>query len=216
MPLKAAVAVLALTGQPPNMAAPFDPLPNFAPAAVRFNDTEGKGFEWNKNLPCGTNRATVTVKFQQAYASSKGTAPVAKVWLHSGEAGDPSEQWISAVLKAPTDSWKLNGMAWLEKVDASNKSETAGGYGPADLNKPVQLDFTWARDGAITVKFGDEFVKRAKSDKPITSIGLGGSWSKFEFINVKVGRSGDPDPACGIGAIASSASSPMQARPGQN
>jgi hypothetical protein len=217
MPLRTALLVLALAGQQPNIAAPFEAVPNFAPPKLGFNDAQGKGFEWEKKLPCGSNHATVTVRFEKAYPSIKGNlAPVAKVWLHSGESGDPSEQWISAVLKAPTDTWKLNAMAWLEKVDADHKSETAGGFGPADLNKPVNLDFTWTRDGAVTVKFGDEFVKHAKSDKPITGFGLGGSWSKFEFIGVKVGHSGDPDPACGTGAAASPASAQIQIRGSQN
>jgi hypothetical protein len=216
MPLTSAIVVMASAGHLLNTAAPYYAVPRFAPPIVSFDDHKGKGYEWNKRLPCGANRATVSVKFHKAYLNPKGSAPVAKVWLHSGSSSDASEQWISAVLKAPTDTWKLNGMAWLEKVDANNISETAGGYGPADLNKPMQIDFAWTRDGAVTVKFGDEFVKRAKSDKTITSMGLGGSWSKFEFISAQVGRAGDPDPACGIGAIANSASIQTRIRGNQN
>src|ERR1700733_14752112 len=87
----------------------FDPIQGFAPPSVNFDDPNGKGFTWKKILPCGANRATVTVRFKRAYQSDRNM-PVAKVWLHSGKTGDPSEQWIAAVLKAPTDTYKLNAM----------------------------------------------------------------------------------------------------------
>src|SRR3984885_15987899 len=96
----------------------FDPTQGFAPTLVNFDAPSGKGFTWEKSLPCGANRATVTVRFKRAYQS--GTImPVAKVWLHSGKSGDPSEQWIGGVLKAPTDTYKLDAMEWLEKVVGS-------------------------------------------------------------------------------------------------
>src|SRR4051812_8186953 len=83
---------------------PFDQAPSFAPQSIKLDDPFGKGFHWNKRLPCGANRATVTVKFNKSYPNETGEAPLAKVWLHSGEAGDSSEQWAAAVLKAPTDT----------------------------------------------------------------------------------------------------------------
>src|SRR5215469_8719625 len=98
-------------------ATPFDPVQDFAPQSLKFDDPQGKGFTWDKSLPCGANRATVLVKFDHAYPSSKGMhLPVAKIWLHTGTPGDSSEQWIAAVLKGPTDRYKLNAQAWLEKT----------------------------------------------------------------------------------------------------
>ena len=172
--------------------APFDPIPGFAPASVSFDDEQGKGFEWNKELPCGANRATVTVKFDKAYAGSQ--LPVAKVWLHSGALGDASEQWIAATIKAPTDPYKLNAEAWLS-IDTHSGSDGPG-FAPAELDRPLQIDFAWTPDGVVSVNFGGDYVKHVSTNKPITGIGLGGSWAKFEFLNFKVGRSGAPDPLC--------------------
>ncbi len=177
-----------------NEMAQFDPVQGFAPASVSFDDRLGKGFQWNKELPCGANRATVTVKFVRAYSNDMGQMSVAKVWLHSGNPGDISEQWIAATIKAPTDLHKLNAAVWLSKV---SQSESLGpGYAPADLNKTMQVDFAWTSNGVVGVDFGGEYVAHVTTDKPITGIGLGGSWAKFEFINFEVGRSGTPDPAC--------------------
>jgi hypothetical protein len=171
----------------------FDPTQGFAPTLVNFDDPSGKGFTWEKSLPCGANRATVTVRFKRAYQS--GTImPVAKVWLHSGKSGDPSEQWIAAVLKAPTDTYKLDAMEWLEKVVGSQSE--GPGYAPANLSGPLQIDFAWTSDGVVSVNFGGEFVKYIKTNEPISDIGLSVSWAKFEFIGLKVGRAGAPDPAC--------------------
>ena len=201
------VSALFLPG-PAGGTASFDQIHDFAPRSVSFDDRPGKGFEWTKRLPCGANRATVTVKFEKTYSGPTGRQmPVGKIWLHSGEKDEPSEQWIAAVLKAPTDSWKLDALTWLEKV-TDTKSESAGGYAPADLTRPLQITFAWTRDGVIDVDFGGEFVKRVVTDKPITSIGLGGSWSKFEFVDLKVGREGPPDAACDAPRIANSVQTP--------
>jgi hypothetical protein len=192
-----AMSALAFSGQANSAekSPSFDPFQAFAPQSVNFDDQHGKGFDWDKQLPCGANRATVTVKFIKAYPSEKYLhLPVAKIWLHSGTPGGASEQWIAAVLQAPTDIYQLNAQAWLEKA---TQSTTEGpGIAPADLSHPVQVDFAWTSDGVVTVNFGGEYLKHVTSDKPITGIGLGGSWAKFEFINLKVGHSGAPDPAC--------------------
>ena len=188
-----ALTALASAGAP-DTATPFKSTPDFAPKSVKLDDRHGMGFHWNKKLPCGANRATVTVKFDAAYTSVRtADAPVAKVWLHS-ETGDASEQWAGAAFKAPTDRWKLNAVSWLEKVTGS-KTEGPG-YVPADLSRPVQIDLAWTADGVVSVDFGGEFVKKVTLDKPVTEIGVGGSWAKFEFIDLKVGRVGAPDPAC--------------------
>lgn len=201
---KSLVLLSALTLAAPKGVVSFDPIEGFAPQSVSFDDRPGKGFEWNKPLPCGANRATVTVKFDKAYArNSAGQAPVAKVWLHSGQPGETSEQWIAAVLKAPTDTWKLNALAWLEKVTGT-ASESAGGYMPADLNRPLRIDFAWTNEGVVSVSFGGEFLKQAVANKPITGIGFGGSWAKFDFIDLRVGRTGTPDAACQKRTVASS------------
>ncbi len=41
--------------EPANSVAPFDSVHGFAPATVKFDDLHGKGFAWNKPLPCGAN-----------------------------------------------------------------------------------------------------------------------------------------------------------------
>jgi hypothetical protein len=192
-----AMSAFAITGQtsPAGNLAPFDPVQGFAPQFVNFDDPHGKGFDWDKALPCGANRATVTVKFVRAYPAEKNLRlPVAKIWLHSGTPGDASEQFIAAVLKAPTDTYQLNALAWLEKVTVS--ASEGPGYAPADLSRPVLIDLAWTPDGVVTVNFGGEYSKHVTADKPITRIGISGSWAKFAFINLKVGHSGAPDPAC--------------------
>src|SRR3954469_21983057 len=177
--LVVAVSALAFAGAS-NAVAPFDSAPNFAPKLVKLDDSLGKGFEWNKPLPCGANRAPVKVKFDKVYPNSKDSyLPVAKMWLYTGETGDPSQQFAAAVLRAPTDRWNLNGLAWLEKVPAPTSEGT--GYGPADLSRPMTLDFAWTTDGVVSVSFDGEYVKRATLDKPIKGIGVGGSFAKFEF-----------------------------------
>lgn len=174
---------------------PFDPVAGFAPRAVNFDDQQGKGFSWNKNLPCGANRASVTVKFDKAYHSAKGiNQPVAKIWLHAGQPGDVSEQFISAVVKGPTDAYGLNAQAWLEK--ATRTGNDGPGFAPADLDKPMRFDLAWTPDGVVTVSFNGEYQKHITADKPINSIGLGGSWSKFEFVDFQVGHSGPPALGC--------------------
>ena len=192
-----AMSAFAITGQenPAGNLTPFNPVRGFAPQLVNFDDQHGKGFDWDKTLPCGANRATVTVKFVRAYPSEKGLQlPVAKIWLHSGTPGDASEQFIAAVLKAPTDTYQLNAQAWLEKVTVS--ASEGPGYAPADLSRPVQIDFAWTPSGVVTVNFDGEYSKHITADKPITRIGISGSWAKFEFVNFQVGHSGPPDPAC--------------------
>jgi hypothetical protein len=175
--------------------APFDPVQGFAPRSVKFDDRLGKGFDWRKDLPCGANRATVTVKFEKSYPSDRGLEiPVAKVWLRTKGESDDTVQWIAAVLKGPTDTYQLNAMAWLEKVYPG--AHEGPGMAPADLSHPTQIDFAWTPDGVVTVNFGGEYVKHVKADQPITAIGLTGSWSKAEFVDFRVGRSGAPDPLC--------------------
>jgi hypothetical protein len=171
----------------------FESVQGFAPSSVNFDDPRGKGFNWDKSLPCGANHATVTVKFKRAYPSGDNM-PVAKVWLHSAKTEDVPEQWIAAVLKAPTDTYKLNAMEWLEKLEGSVVE--GPGYAPADLNIPLQIDFAWTSDGVVSVNFGGDIVKHVTTKTPITDIGLSVSWAKFEFISLKVGRTGAPDPAC--------------------
>jgi hypothetical protein len=174
-------------------AADFNSVDGFAPSFIKADDPVGKGFNWTKNLPCGANHATLQVRFKATYPSGEHM-PVAKVWLHSPKTDVAPEQWIAAVLKAPTDPYKLNAMEWLEKVEDS--AGQGPGFAPADLNSPVQLDFGWSPDGVVTVNFGDGIVKYVTATSPITELGLSVSWAKFEFISMKVGRTGAQDPAC--------------------
>lgn len=203
-------AVLLLAISQPAWAATemgtFEPVQAFAPASVIFDDPTGKGFVWDKTLPCGANRATVTLKFDKAYSNAH-KLPVAKVWLHTMQTGSEPEQWIAAVVKAPTDTYRLNALEWLEKdTDSENDGP---GYVPADLTSPLQIDLAWAPDGVVSVNFGGEFVKRIETSGSIDKIGLAVSWAKFEFISLKVGRSGAPQQACATQTqLATSASGP--------
>jgi hypothetical protein len=173
--------------------ADFNSSQGFAPPYINANDPVGKGFNWSKNLPCGANHATLSVRFKGAYPSGDHM-PVAKVWLHSAKTDDAPEQWIAAVLKAPTDIHNLNALEWLEKVEGSTGQ--GPGLAPADLDSTVQLDFVWTSDNIVTVDFGDNIVKHVKATSPLTDIGLSVSWAKFEFIGMKVGRTGAQDPTC--------------------
>lgn len=190
-------AVLLLAMSQPASAATemgaFEPIPAFAPASVIFDDPNGKGFVWEKTLPCGANRAAVTLKFDRAYVGAHDL-PVAKVWLHTVQAGSLPEQWIAAVVKAPTDTYRLNALEWLEKDTTSGND--GPGYLPADLTRPLQIDFAWTPDGVVSVNFGGEMVKRITTNSSIDKIGLAVSWAKFEFISLKVGRAGAPEQAC--------------------
>lgn len=191
---KFAFALSAMTVSAPPDPAGFVPHRNFAPTIVAFDDRTGKGYEWTKPLPCGANRATVMVRFDQGYPKFP-QASLGKIWLHSGVKDSPTERWIAASLKSPTDRWKLDGLAWLE--DATNaERKTVGGYGPVELNKPLRIDLAWTADGIVTARFGGEFSKQASMGGPITDIGVGGSLAKFAFLSLTVGREGPPDPAC--------------------
>lgn len=195
-----AMSLLAISQPAPAVAdmGAFEPVQTFAPTSVIFDDPQGKGFTWEKTLPCGTNRATVTLKFDRAYLGPKEW-PVAKVWLHSVKTESIPEQWIAAVVKAPTDTYKLNALVWLEKDTASGND--GPGYAPADLSSPLQIDFAWTPDGVVSVSFGGEIVKRITTSTTIDRIGLAVSWAKFEFISLKVGRSGASEPACATDAL---------------
>ena len=177
----------------------FEPVQAFAPASVVFDDPHGKGFSWEKALPCGANRAAVTLKFDRAYLGVHDL-PVAKVWLHTVQAGNVPEQWIAAVVKAPTDAYKMNALEWLEKDTASGND--GPGYAPADLNSPLQINFAWTSDGVVSVNFGGEFAKQITTSTPIDRIGLAVSWAKFEFISLQVGRAGAPEPTCATETVA--------------
>jgi hypothetical protein len=174
-------------------AGTFEPIQAFAPASVIFDDPTGKGFVWDKALPCGVNRATVTLKFHKAYVNEH-KLPVAKVWLHTAQTRSDPEQWIAAAVKAPTDTYRLNALEWLEKdTDSENDGP---GYAPADLTSPLQIEFAWTPDGVVSVNFGGEFVKHIRTSGSIDKIGLAVSWAKFEFVSLKVGRAGAPQQAC--------------------
>jgi len=190
----------------PDPAATFVPSRDFAPSSVSFNDKEGKGFEWSKRLPCGANRATVTVRFDEGYPRYPQTS-LGKIWLHSGNKGSESERWMAASILSPTDRWKLNGLAWLERATSTDR-EALGGYGPVELNKPLRIDFAWTPEGVVNVSFGGEFAKHGTMSGAITEIGVGGSLAKFAFLNLTVGRSGNPDPACELPEIASTGIQP--------
>jgi hypothetical protein len=176
--------------------APFDPVPDFAPRSIVFDDSRGKSDMWAKALPCSANRATVTVKFDKAYHSDKW-APVAKVRLSPlkpdavAEATSPT---LAAVVKAPTDAFRLNAWIWIEKVLGANSD--GQGYAPADLNKPMQIDLAWTPTGDVTINFGGEYEKQMSIGKPVASIEMAVSWAKFEFIDLKVGHAGPPNPVC--------------------
>jgi len=202
-----ALALSALTSAGlPDPAVTFVPLRDFAPSSVSFNDKEGKGFEWSKRLPCGANRATVTVRFDEGYPRYPQTS-LGKIWLHSGQKGSESEQWMAASILPPTDRWKLNGLAWLEHATNDDR-EALGGYGPVELNKPLRIDLAWTQEGVVNVSFGGEFAKHGTMSGAITDIGVGGSLAKFAFLDLKVGRAGSPDPACDLPEIASTGSQP--------
>lgn len=202
-----AIALSALTAANlPDPAVTFVPLRDFAPASVSFNDKEGKGFEWSKRLPCGANRATVTMRFDEGYPKYP-QASLGKIWLHTGAKGSASEQWMAASVMSPTDRWKLNGLAWLEHATSDDR-EAMGGYGPVELNKPLRIDLAWTEDGVVNVSFGGEFSKHGKMAGAITEIGVGGSLAKFAFLDLKVGRAGAPDPACGLPEIAATGAWP--------
>ena|SRR5579872_5300000 len=176
--------------------APFDPIPDFAPRAIVFDDSRGKSDMWAKTLPCSANRATVTVKFDKAYHSDKW-APVAKVRLSPvkpSEVADTTSPTLAAVVKAPTDAFKLNAWVWVEKVLGANSD--GQGYAPADLNTPMRIDLAWTPGGDVTINFGGEYEKRMSIGKPVASIEMAVSWAKFEFIDLKVGHAGPPNPAC--------------------
>jgi hypothetical protein len=173
----------------------------FAPRDIVGDDPVGKGFNWNKTLPCGVNHATLTLRFKGAYPSGDHM-PVAKVWLHSAKTGSAPEQWIAAVLKAPTDVHNLNALEWLERVEGSVGQ--GPGLAPADLNGAVQLEFSWTSDGTVSVDFGDNILKHVTANAPLTDIGLSVSWAKFEFIGMKVGRVGAPDPKCSTNTLMAS------------
>lgn len=194
------IALSVLTGASGARASvdmgPFDPVQDFAPPSIIFDDPQGQSFTWDKQLPCGANRATVTVKFDAAYHSDKW-APVAKVVLYpphdGGEAG-VSFPVIAAVVMAPTDPHKLNATVWLEK-DIDSQSQGPG-TAPEDLNAPLQINLAWTPGGLVRVNFGGEFDKGMMFSRPINRIQLSVAWAKFEFIGLKVGHAGPPDPAC--------------------
>ena len=197
---KSAVALLVLSCAGKAIAedemAPFDPVPDFAPHAIVFDDAQGKSQMWAKPLPCNVNRATVTVKFDKAYLNNKW-APVAKVRLtplNPDQAAGASAPTVAAVFKAPTDAFRLNAWVWVERVVGAQSD--GQGYAPADLDRPMTIDLAWTPDGAVTVNFGGEFQKRMSIGKPVAGIELAVSWAKFEFIDLKVGHSGPPNPAC--------------------
>ncbi|HUE64483.1 MAG TPA: hypothetical protein VMO78_08920 [Rhizomicrobium sp.] len=176
--------------------APFAPVLGFAPHSIVFDDVRGKSETWAKELPCGANRASLTVKFDKAYHSDKW-APVAKVRLTSlkhNEVADEKSPSLAAVIKAPTDAYKLNAWVWIEKVlDADSGGQ---GYAPADLNAPMQIDLAWTPNGDVTVNFAGEYEKQMSMGKPVAGIEVAVSWAKFEFVDLKVGHAGPPNPAC--------------------
>ncbi len=176
--------------------APFEPIPGFAPRSVVFDDSRGKSDMWAKALPCSANRATVTVKFDKAYHSDKW-APVAKVRLsplNPNAVTEATSPTLAAVVKAPTDAFGLNAWVWIEKVMGANSD--GQGYAPADLNTPMQIDFAWTPQGDVIINFGGEYEKHMSIGKPVASIEMAVSWAKFEFIDLKVGHAGPPNPAC--------------------
>jgi len=176
--------------------APFNPMPGFAPHMIAFDDPHGQSDMWTKELPCSANRATVTVKFDKAYHSDKW-APVAKVRLSPlkpNQVADATSPTVAAVFKAPTDTFKLNAWVWVEKVMGADSD--GQGYSPADLGAPMQIDLAWTQNGDVTISFGGEFEKRMSIGKPVAGIALAVSWAKFEFIDLKVGHAGPPDPNC--------------------
>jgi hypothetical protein len=160
---------------------------------IKVDDRDGKGFDWSKRLPCGSNHAKVTITFKRAYPN-ESQMPVAKIWLHADKTHDTAEQWIAAAFSAPTDAYKLNSIEWLEKVEGSVSE--GPGYAPADLKAPLHIDITWTDAGVVTVNFGDNIVKHVNTNSPITDIGMSVSWANFEFSDLKVDRLGSPDPAC--------------------
>ncbi len=196
--LISALLVLGCTGKAcaDEDMAPFDPVPGFAPRSIVFDDSRGKSDMWTKELPCSANRASVTVKFDKAYHSDNW-APVAKVWLNAmkpNELTDATSPTVAAVVKAPTDAFRLNAWVWVEKVLGADSD--GGGYSPADLNTPMQIDLAWTPSGDVTINFGGEFEKQMSIGKPVVGIEVAVSWAKFEFIDLKVGHAGPPNPAC--------------------
>jgi hypothetical protein len=164
-----------------------------AAAVIRFDDKLGKGLDWSKSLPCGSNHASVTLNFKRAY-SNESNMPVAKIWLHAAKTVNSPETWIAAAFSAPTDVHKLNAIEWLEKVQGSDSE--GPGYAPADLNGPLHIDLSWNKAGVVSVSFGDNIVKHVTSESPITEIGLSVSWANFEFSDLKIERVGKEDIAC--------------------
>ena len=70
------------------------------------------------------------------------------------------------------------------------------GYAPADLNAPMQIDLAWTPNGDVTVNFAGEYEKQMSMGKPVAGIEVAVAWAKFEFIDLKVGHAGPPNPAC--------------------
>jgi hypothetical protein len=160
---------------------------------IKFDDRTGKGFDWRKSLPCGSNHVRVTLTFKKAYQNEIQMS-VAKIWLHAAKTQDTPEQWVAAAFSAPTDSYKLYSIEWLEKVEGSVSE--GPGYAPVDLRAPLHIDITWNRAGDVTVNFGDNIIKHVKTNSPITDIGISVSWANFEFSDLKLDRFGPPDAAC--------------------
>jgi hypothetical protein len=179
---------------------PFDPVPGFAPPSIILDDPYGKSSMWIRNLPCGANRATVTIKLDKVYPNNRWL-PVAKIRLFPPSAGagaDVSGTDIAAVVKAPTDRFGLNGLVWMERQISSRFQEGAG-MAPEDLRAPLQINLAWTPDGLVKANFGGEFDKGMIFSEPISRIVLSVSWAKFEFIKLETGHAGPPEPGCTSG-----------------
>jgi hypothetical protein len=173
---------------------PFAPIADFAPPSVVIDSPAGQFDKWIKVLPCGANRATVLVKFDASYRTDK-YVPNAKIQLNPldvGQQADSSHQEVDATITHQDAPFK----PWIDIRRVVGTRSEEQGFAFARLDVPLQVDLAWTSGGLVSVNFGGHYELQMGLDKPITRIALFATSAKFEFVDLKVGHAGEPDPAC--------------------
>jgi hypothetical protein len=172
----------------------FEPVVGFAPKSILYDEPGGEYDTWTKQFPCSVNSASVTVKFYKTNYHAKWQ-PLARIMFYSGNSTDGHEPytWAAATVRGP---WGNEGpytfVAWDQRDTDGKFHGSTYGSAAVDLSKPVQIEFSWTGEGAVTVSFNEGPPISLPKIGAITTIRAFVSSAKVEFIDLNVGHAGPP------------------------
>lgn len=169
----------------------FQPIADFAPASITFDEPGGRYDEWTKLLPCGANRASVMVRFDSRSPNS-AWGPRATVILNPLDKQPESSSSESAAAAI------MPSFFYREDIPSRLSVEKYVGISPVTVipirrfsySNPMKVDMAWSSDGVVVATFADKYSASIKMEKPITAIALSASSAKVEFLDLQVGHEG--------------------------